>query len=96
MSKRGNKMDNKKINIVTFHAQQISKGGVMCGLSFTDEFMAIDDDDMKTALVMAVHETLTDFIQQNSMADDDADADPIKDADDFLESCVKAQGGRLH
>lgn len=88
-------MSNKKINIVTFHAQQL-KGGVMCGLSFTDEFMAIDDDDMKTALVMAVHETLTDFIQQNSMADDDADADPIKDADDFLESCVKAQGGRLH
>lgn len=93
MSKRGNKMNNKKINIVTFHAQQINEDGLMCGLSFTDEFMALDDD-MKSMLVMAVQETLNDFVQ-HGMTDDD-DADPIKDADDFLESCVKAQGGRLH
>lgn len=92
MSKRGNKMNNKKINIVTFHAQQINEDGLMCGLSFTDEFMALDDD-MKSMLVMAVQETLNDFVQ-HGMTDDDAD--PIKDADDFLESCVKAQGGRLH
>ncbi len=87
-------MDNKKINIVTFHAQQINEDGLMCGLSFTDEFMALDDD-MKSMLVMAVHETLNDFVQ-HGMTDDDDDDDPIKDADDFLESCVKAQGGRLH
>ena len=85
-------MNNKKINIVTFHAQQINEDGLMCGLSFTDEFVALDDD-VKSMLVLAVQETLNDFVQEGMTDDDD---DPIKDADDFLESCVKAQGGRLH
>jgi ribosomal protein L16/L10AE len=68
-----------------------------CGISFGDEFID-QDDDLKSTLVVAMHSALTEFMEVGMMVDtrEEFMERATEDAANFLDRCVKKQGGRLH
>lgn len=93
-------MTKKHLKIAEFHVM-FEEHGMTCGISFDDEFID-QDDDLKSTLVVAMHSALTDFMEVGMVVDtreefimhDEERA--TEDAANFLDRCVKKQGGRLH
>ena len=89
-------MTNKHMKIAEFHVM-FDEQGMTCGMSFDDEFID-QDDDLKSTLVVAMHSALTEFMEVGMMVDtrEEFMERATEDAANFLDRCVKKQGGRLH
>ncbi len=89
-------MTKKHMKIAEFHVM-IDEHGTACGMSFGDEFIA-QDDDLKSTLVVAMYNALTEFMEVGMMVDtrEEFMERATEDAANFLDRCVKKQGGRLH
>ena len=75
---------------------QLTDKGAACGIQFSDEFMA-QDEGFQSAMVEAMQQAVNNFVERSSMAMKNDDIDmATQDAVNFLDSCVKKQGGRLH
>ena len=89
-------MTKKHMKIAEFHVM-FEEHGMTCGMSFGDEFIE-QDDELKSVLVSAMHSALTEFIEVGMMVDtrEEFMERATEDAANFLDRCVKKQGGRLH
>lgn len=89
-------MTKKHMKIAEFHVM-FGEHGMTCGISFGDEFID-QDDDLKSTLVVAMHSALTEFMEVGMMVDtrEEFMERATEDAANFLDRCVKKQGGRLH
>ena len=89
-------MTKKHMKIAEFHVM-FEEHGMTCGISFGDEFID-QDDDLKSTLVVAMHSALTEFMEVGMMVDarEEFMKRATEDAANFLDRCVKKQGGRLH
>lgn len=89
-------MTKKHMKIAEFHVM-FEEHGMTCGISFDDEFID-QDDDLKSTLVVAMHSALTEFMEVGMMVDtrEEFMKRATEDAANFLDRCVKKQGGRLH
>ena len=74
---------------------QMSDEGAACGIQFSDEFMA-QDEELQGAMIDAMQTTVNNFVERSSMIMKDDDIDmATQDAANFLDSCVKKQGGKM-
>ena len=74
---------------------QMSDEGAACGIQFSDEFMA-QDEELQGAMIDAMQTTVNNFVEQSGMVMKDDDIDmATQDAANFLDSCVKKQGGKM-
>ena len=74
---------------------QMSDEGAACGIQFSDEFMA-QDEELQGAMIDAMQTTVNNFVERSSMIMKDDDIDmATQDAANFLDSCVKRQGGKI-
>jgi hypothetical protein len=74
---------------------QLTDEGAACGIQFSDEFM-VQDEEFQSAMVDAMQQAVNNFVEQSSMAMKNDDIDmATQDAANFLDSCVKRQGGKL-
>ena len=89
-------MTKKHMKIAEFHVM-IEGHAMTCGMSFGDEFID-QDDDLKSTLVVAMYNALTEFMEVGMMVDarEEFMERATEDAANFLDRCVKKQGGRLH
>ena len=74
---------------------QMSDEGAACGIQFSDEFMA-QDEELQGAMIDAMQTTVNNFVERSGMVMKDDDIDmATQDAANFLDSCVKRQGGKI-
>lgn len=74
---------------------QMSDEGAACGIQFSDEFMA-QDEELQGAMIDAMQTTVNNFVERSSMIMKDDDIDmATQDAANFLDSCIKKQGGKI-
>ena len=74
---------------------QMSDEGAACGIQFSDEFMA-QDEELQGAMIDAMQTTVNNFVERSGMVMKDDDIDmATQDAANFLDSCIKKQGGKL-
>ena len=74
---------------------QMNDEGAACGIQFSDEFMN-QDEALQEAMVAAMHATVNNFVERSGMVMKDDDIDmATQDAANFLDSCVKKQGGKI-
>ena len=74
---------------------QMSDEGAACGIQFSDEFMA-QDEELQGAMIDAMQTTVNNFVERSGMIMKDDDIDmATQDAANFLSSCIKKQGGKL-
>jgi hypothetical protein len=74
---------------------QLTDKGAACGIQFSDEFMA-QDEEFQSAMIEAMQQAVNNFVEQSSMAMKNDDIDmATQDAANFLDSCVKRQGGKM-
>ena len=74
---------------------QMNDEGAACGIQFSDEFMA-QDEELQGAMIDAMLTTVNNFVERSSMIMKDDDIDmATQDAANFLDSCIKKQGGKM-
>tara|TARA_R100000315_G_scaffold58038_1_gene32971 strand:+ start:335 stop:601 length:267 start_codon:yes stop_codon:yes gene_type:complete len=74
---------------------QMSDEGAACGIQFSDEFMA-QDEELQGAMIDAMQTTVNNFVERSGMVMKDDDIEmATQDAANFLDSCVKKQGGKI-
>ena len=76
---------------------QMSDEGAACGIQFSDEFMN-QPEALQNAMVVAMQTTVNNFVERSNMTTEDEDEDvdaATQDAINFLDGCVKKQGGRF-
>lgn len=74
---------------------QMSDEGAACGIQFSDEFMA-QDEELQGAMIDAMQTTVNNFVERSGMVMKDDDIDmATQDAANFLDSCIKKQGGKI-
>ena len=74
---------------------QMNDEGAACGIQFSDEFMA-QDEELQGAMIDAMQTTVNNFVERSSMIMKDDDIDmATQDAANFLDSCIKKQGGKM-
>ena len=79
---------------IVFH---MNDEGAACGIQFSDEFMN-QPEALQNAMVVAMQTTVNNFVERSNMTTEDEDEDvdaATQDAINFLDGCVKKQGGRL-
>ena len=74
---------------------QMSDEGAACGIQFSDEFMA-QDEELQGAMIDAMQTTVNNFVERSGMVMKEDDIDmATQDAANFLDSCIKKQGGKI-
>lgn len=74
---------------------QMNDEGAACGIQFSDEFMA-QDEELQGAMIDAMQATVNNFVERSGMVMKDDDIEmATQDAANFLDSCVKRQGGKM-
>ena len=74
---------------------EMNDEGAACGIQFSDEFMA-QDEELQGAMIDAMQTTVNNFVERSGMVMKDDDIDmATQDAANFLDSCVKRQGGKI-
>ena len=76
---------------------EMNDEGAACGIQFSDEFMN-QPEALQNAMVVAMQTTVNNFVERSNMTTEDEDEDvdaATQDAINFLDGCVKKQGGRL-
>ena len=74
---------------------QMSDEGAACGIQFSEEFMA-QDEELQGAMIDAMQTTVNNFVERSGMVMKDDDIEmATQDAANFLDSCVKKQGGKI-
>ena len=74
---------------------QMSDEGAACGIQFSDEFMA-QDEELQGVMIDAMQTTVNNFVERSGMVMKDDDIDmATQDAANFLDSCIKKQGGKI-
>jgi len=74
---------------------QMSDEGAACGIQFSDEFMA-QSEELQGAMIDAMQATVNNFVERSGMVMKDDDIEmATQDAANFLDSCVKRQGGKM-
>ena len=73
---------------------EVNDEGAACGIQFSEEFMN-QDEALQSAMIVAMQTTVNNFVASGlTMEDEDVDA-ATQDAINFLDRCVKIQGGRF-
>ena len=76
---------------------EVNDEGAACGIQFSDEFMN-QPEALQNAMIVAMQATVNNFVERSNMTTEDEDEDvdaATQDAINFLDGCVKKQGGRL-
>ena len=76
---------------------EMNDEGAACGIQFSDEFMN-QPEALQNAMIVAMQTTVNNFVERSNMTTEDEDEDvdaATQDAINFLDGCVKKQGGRL-
>ena len=74
---------------------QMSDEGAACGIQFSDEFMA-QDEELQGVMIDAMQTTVNNFVERSGMVMKDDDIDmATQDAANFLDSCVEKQRGKM-
>ena len=76
---------------------EMNDEGAACGIQFSDEFMN-QPEALQNAMVVAMQTTVNNFVERSNMTTEDEDEDvdaATQDAINFLDGCVKKQGGRF-
>tara|TARA_A100000172_G_C2973157_1_gene86647 strand:+ start:33 stop:302 length:270 start_codon:yes stop_codon:yes gene_type:complete len=74
---------------------EVNDEGAACGIQFSEEFMN-QDEALRSAMIVAMQTTVNNFVERSSMTMEDEDVDAAtQDAINFLDRCVKIQGGRF-
>ena len=78
---------------------EMNDEGAACGIQFSDEFMN-QPEALQNAMIVAMQTTVNNFVERSNMTTEDEDEDEdvdaaTQDAINFLDGCVKKQGGRL-
>ena len=76
---------------------EMNDEGAACGIQFSDEFMN-QPEALQNAMIVAMQATVNNFVERSNMTTEDEDEDvdaATQDAINFLDGCVKKQGGRL-
>ena len=76
---------------------EVNDEGAACGIQFSEEFMN-QDEALQSAMIVAMQTTVNNFVGRSNMTTEDEDEDvdaATQDAINFLDGCVKKQGGRF-
>ena len=76
---------------------EMNDEGAACGIQFSDEFMN-QPEALQNAMIVAMQATVNNFVERSNTTTEDEDEDvdaATQDAINFLDGCVKKQGGRL-
>ena len=85
---------------------EVNDEGAACGIQFSEEFMN-QDEALQSAMIVAMQTTVNNFVGRSNMTTEDEDDvtnalatalavdTATQDAINFLDRCVKIQGGRF-